>query len=152
MLGPYCSLHVRCVRMLAADRDGDQLISFDEFASALERSDVEQKMSIRFLNWPLLSGTHMLAIHARILRFIMFLIPFLCSFISLVSSSLLPLSVFVLINRSKLCFRVYNYKPSAASPSLCTIWHITKFHCDIKALQPVAYIPRQVVYFLMFSS
>jgi calcineurin B family protein 1 len=33
-----------------ADRDGDQLISFEEFASALERSDVEQKMSIRFLN------------------------------------------------------------------------------------------------------
>ena len=28
----------------------DDLISFEEFANVLERTDVEQKMSIRFLN------------------------------------------------------------------------------------------------------
>lgn len=33
-----------------ADQDGDQMISFVEFCNALERTDVEQKMSIRFLN------------------------------------------------------------------------------------------------------
>ncbi|XP_059475268.1 calcineurin B homologous protein 1 [Neocloeon triangulifer] len=33
-----------------ADQDGDQMISFAEFCNALERTDVEQKMSIRFLN------------------------------------------------------------------------------------------------------
>lgn len=35
--------------ILEADRDGDQMISFEEFCSALERTDVEQKMSIKFL-------------------------------------------------------------------------------------------------------
>lgn len=34
-----------------ADEDGDQMISFEEFCKALQRTDVEQKMSIRFLNW-----------------------------------------------------------------------------------------------------
>eukprot|EP00088_Acartia_fossae_P068921 TRINITY_DN8855_c0_g1_i2.p1 TRINITY_DN8855_c0_g1~~TRINITY_DN8855_c0_g1_i2.p1 ORF type:complete len:224 (+),score=56.29 TRINITY_DN8855_c0_g1_i2:42-713(+) len=33
-----------------ADSDKDGLISFEEFAAALEKSDVEQKMSIRFLS------------------------------------------------------------------------------------------------------
>lgn len=33
-----------------ADQTGDQKISFEEFCNALERTDVEQKMSIRFLN------------------------------------------------------------------------------------------------------
>ena len=36
--------------ILEADSNGDQMISFDEFCAALERTDVEQKMSIRFLN------------------------------------------------------------------------------------------------------
>ncbi|CAG0913708.1 unnamed protein product [Notodromas monacha] len=33
-----------------ADADGDQRISYEEFVQSLERSEVEQKMSIRFLN------------------------------------------------------------------------------------------------------
>lgn len=33
-----------------ADENGDQMISFEEFCKALQRTDVEQKMSIRFLN------------------------------------------------------------------------------------------------------
>jgi len=33
-----------------ADEDKDTLISFDEFCKVLERTDVEQKMSIRFLS------------------------------------------------------------------------------------------------------
>lgn len=37
--------------ILEADQNGDQMISFEEFCNALERTDVEQKMSIRFLNW-----------------------------------------------------------------------------------------------------
>ncbi|XP_026686857.1 calcineurin B homologous protein 1-like [Diaphorina citri] len=36
--------------ILEADQNGDQMISFDEFCKALERTDVEQKMSIRFLS------------------------------------------------------------------------------------------------------
>lgn len=36
--------------ILEADLDKDQMISFDEFYKALSRTDVEQKMSIRFLN------------------------------------------------------------------------------------------------------
>lgn len=36
--------------ILEADQNGDQMISFDDFCKALERTDVEQKMSIRFLN------------------------------------------------------------------------------------------------------
>lgn len=36
--------------ILEADQSGDQMISFEEFCKALERTDVEQKMSIRFLN------------------------------------------------------------------------------------------------------
>ncbi|KAJ8880800.1 hypothetical protein PR048_017271 [Dryococelus australis] len=36
--------------ILEADQNGDQMISFEEFCSALERTDVEQKMSIRFLS------------------------------------------------------------------------------------------------------
>lgn len=36
--------------ILEADEDGDQMISFDEFCKVLQRTDVEQKMSIRFLN------------------------------------------------------------------------------------------------------
>ena len=35
--------------ILEADKDGDQMISFEEFCSALERTEVEQKMSIKFL-------------------------------------------------------------------------------------------------------
>ena len=37
--------------ILEADKNCDQMISFEEFCRALERTDVEQKMSIRFLNW-----------------------------------------------------------------------------------------------------
>ncbi|KAI8486918.1 Ca2+-binding actin-bundling protein (actinin), alpha chain (EF-Hand protein super) [Branchiostoma belcheri] len=33
-----------------ADTDGDQRISFEEFSKAMERSEVEQKMSVRFLD------------------------------------------------------------------------------------------------------
>jgi len=36
--------------IMEADDDKDNLISFDEFAKVLQRSDVEQKMSIRFLS------------------------------------------------------------------------------------------------------
>ena len=35
--------------IIEADKDGDQMISFEEFCAALERTDVEQKMSIKFL-------------------------------------------------------------------------------------------------------
>ena len=37
--------------IMEADDDKDNLISFDEFCKVLERTDVEQKMSIRFLSW-----------------------------------------------------------------------------------------------------
>lgn len=33
-----------------ADTDGDDMIAFDEFKKAMDRVDVDQKMSIRFLN------------------------------------------------------------------------------------------------------
>lgn len=33
-----------------ADIDEDGLISFDEFSKTFEKSDIEHKMSIRFLN------------------------------------------------------------------------------------------------------
>jgi len=33
-----------------ADQDGDSAISFTEFVKVLEKVDVEQKMSIRFLH------------------------------------------------------------------------------------------------------
>jgi len=36
--------------IMEADLDKDDLISFEEFAHVLEKTDVEQKMSIRFLN------------------------------------------------------------------------------------------------------
>lgn len=36
--------------ILEADENGDGMISFEEFCKVLERSDVEQKMSIRFLS------------------------------------------------------------------------------------------------------
>nr|UCC70437.1 calcineurin B-like protein 1 [Nilaparvata lugens] len=36
--------------ILEADQNGDQTISFEEFCKALDRTDVEQKMSIRFLS------------------------------------------------------------------------------------------------------
>ena len=36
--------------IMEADMDNDNLISFDEFAKVMERTDVEQKMSIRFLD------------------------------------------------------------------------------------------------------
>lgn len=36
--------------ILEADRDGDQAISFSEFCKTMERTDVEEKMSIRFLH------------------------------------------------------------------------------------------------------
>merc|ERR1712043_125625 len=36
--------------IMEADDDRDNLISFDEFCKVLERTDVEQKMSIRFLS------------------------------------------------------------------------------------------------------
>lgn len=36
--------------ILEADTDGDGMINFDEFCKVLERSEVESKMSIRFLN------------------------------------------------------------------------------------------------------
>ena len=42
--------------IVEADKDGDQMISFQEFCNALERTDVEQKMSIRFLNWIFISS------------------------------------------------------------------------------------------------
>lgn len=36
--------------IMEADTDGDQMISFEEFCATLERTDVEEKMSIRFLH------------------------------------------------------------------------------------------------------
>ncbi|RWS30124.1 calcineurin Bous protein 1-like protein [Leptotrombidium deliense] len=36
--------------IMEADKDGDQCISFEEFCTILERTDVEEKMSIRFLH------------------------------------------------------------------------------------------------------
>ncbi|XP_023222325.1 calcineurin B homologous protein 1 [Centruroides vittatus] len=36
--------------IMEADKDGDQVITFEEFCSTLERTDVEEKMSIRFLH------------------------------------------------------------------------------------------------------
>ncbi|XP_040568190.1 calcineurin B homologous protein 1 [Lepeophtheirus salmonis] len=36
--------------IIEADKDKDNLISFQEFSDVLERTDVEQKMSIRFLS------------------------------------------------------------------------------------------------------
>ena len=36
--------------IMEADLDNDGLMSFEEFAQVLERTDVEKKMSIRFLN------------------------------------------------------------------------------------------------------
>lgn len=36
--------------IMEADEDQDKLISFEEFCKVLERTDVEQKMSIRFLS------------------------------------------------------------------------------------------------------
>ena len=35
---------------MEADTDNDHLISFEEFTKVMERTDVEQKMSIRFLD------------------------------------------------------------------------------------------------------
>ena len=37
--------------IMEADDDKDGFISFDDFCKVLERTDVEQKMSIRFLSW-----------------------------------------------------------------------------------------------------
>lgn len=37
--------------IMEADQCGQGKISFEDFCKALERCDVEQKMSIRFLNW-----------------------------------------------------------------------------------------------------
>lgn len=36
--------------LLEADEDGDNMINFEEFCRVLERTDVERKMSIRFLS------------------------------------------------------------------------------------------------------
>jgi calcineurin B family protein 1 len=36
--------------IMEADKDGDQCITFEEFCKTLERTDVEEKMSIRFLH------------------------------------------------------------------------------------------------------
>lgn len=36
--------------IMEADKDGDQCITFAEFSKTLERTDVEEKMSIRFLH------------------------------------------------------------------------------------------------------
>ena len=36
--------------IMEADLDKDDLISFEEFAKVLDKTDVEQKMSIRFLD------------------------------------------------------------------------------------------------------
>ncbi|KAK3596496.1 hypothetical protein CHS0354_007402 [Potamilus streckersoni] len=43
-----CSIADRTI--VEADLDGDKMISFEEFAKVMERVDVEQKMSIRFLH------------------------------------------------------------------------------------------------------
>lgn len=37
--------------IVEADSMGQGKITFEDFCRALERTDVEQKMSIRFLNW-----------------------------------------------------------------------------------------------------
>ena len=39
-----------CRTVMEADTDNDHLISFEEFTKVMERTDVEQKMSIRFLD------------------------------------------------------------------------------------------------------
>lgn len=36
--------------IMEADQDGDNMISFEEFCATLAKTDVEEKMSIRFLN------------------------------------------------------------------------------------------------------
>lgn len=36
--------------IMEADKDGDNMISFEEFCATLDKTDVEEKMSIRFLN------------------------------------------------------------------------------------------------------
>lgn len=40
--------------ILEADQSGNGKITFEDFCRALERTDVERKMSIRFLNWKVL--------------------------------------------------------------------------------------------------
>ncbi len=49
-ISPEQLLSIAGRTILEADEDKDDLISFEEFAKVLERTDVEQKMSIRFLN------------------------------------------------------------------------------------------------------
>lgn len=44
------SIAQRMVLEADGDGDGDDLISFDEFCAALQRIDVEKKMSIRILS------------------------------------------------------------------------------------------------------
>ena len=55
--------------ILEADQNGDQMISFEEFCSALERTDVEQKMSIRFLNWNVDKSLNWCAIIIKVISF-----------------------------------------------------------------------------------
>jgi Ca2+-binding EF-hand superfamily protein len=42
--------HIAERTLLEADLDRDGKISFEEFCYAMERTDINQKMSIRFLN------------------------------------------------------------------------------------------------------
>merc|ERR1712223_2130653 len=49
-IGPEQLLSIAERTILEADEDKDELISFEEFVKVLERTDVEQKRSIRFLN------------------------------------------------------------------------------------------------------
>ena len=69
--------------IMEADDDKDNLISFDEFCKVLERTDVEQKMSIRFLSWKTLLTPNFYTL--KIINEY-FLIMYCISFIKIISA------------------------------------------------------------------